>query len=130
MEGERTLRDEVEGLVAKWGKVAVLAAAKDVARGARGRTIEATPDEKEQLAALFYPIHRRYPEATFNFFAFLNKQKRAGVPVKVSIEILDRIAKTKPDNPWALVETIMAQDYPGFSWGTRSGGPRRVAEKP
>ncbi|MFQ5701439.1 MAG: hypothetical protein ACE5HU_06305, partial [Acidobacteriota bacterium] len=119
---EKTLHEDMIELVGRYGRDAVI----DTALGLRRRPlVDATPDEKAQLARMMDRLVR-YPDKVFNPFAFLQKQKAAGIPVKVTIEILERVVAVKPDEPWALIETIMRDDYPGFPWGTRTGGFRKV----
>lgn len=120
----RTLREEVMKLVARFGRAAVRTAVDAIDR--RASTL--TDNEHRRLAELRRALSF-YPERAFHFYRFLQAQKRAGVPVKVSIEILERVVAVKPLEPWALVSTIMVQDYPGFPWGTSRGGPRRVESR-
>lgn len=99
-------------LVRDFGRDAVLAAAQAVGRR---HTVDATRAEKERLAVLIDQLARVWGKG--QVFGFLTKQKAVGIPVAISLEILERIVAMRPANPWALVQHIMASDYPHYRWG-------------
>ena len=103
----------IHELAAKHGKAAVLAAAQAVGRREQ---FELSREQKERVAALIDALPQ-YSADVFNPFAFLQRQKAAGIPAAISIEILEIVVKRRPDRPWALISTVMHQDYPNYSWG-------------
>jgi hypothetical protein len=101
-------------LARRFGNRAVLDAAREIAR--RPQQGNATRAEMERIAELILKLPRA-SAAAFNPHAFIQKEIGAGIPAQITIEILERIVEVGPANPWALVNTIMAQDYPAYKWG-------------
>jgi hypothetical protein len=99
-------------LVQAHGREAVLAAAKAVGR--RSAVPEASRVERETLAGLIDGLRGVMEKSSV--FAFLTRQRTAGVPVAISIEILERVRDTRAVNAWALITRIMADDYPHYEW--------------
>jgi hypothetical protein len=100
-------------LAEQYGRPAVLAAAQEIGR--RSAVPEATREQREQLATLIDGLVGVMPKAAL--FALLARQRNAGIPIAISIEILERVQATRPANPWALVQHIMHSDYPHYPWG-------------
>ena len=76
---------------------------------------EVTREQKAALARLIDQLQGVWDK--HGVFGFLGRQKAGGVPVTISIEILERIVATRAVNPWAMVSKIMAEDYPSYKWG-------------
>lgn len=104
----------VAELVRQHGRAAVIAAAQAVER--HSPVPEATRDQKARLAALIDGLVGTMDKAAV--FALVARQRNAGIPIAVTIEILERIQATRPANPWALVEHILRTDYP-HHWRAR-----------
>ncbi len=107
------LQVAIAQLVQAHGREAVLAAAQQVGR--RSAVPEASRDEKEQLAVLIDGLRGVMDKSSV--FAFLTRQRTAGIPVAISIEILERVRDTRAVNAWTLITKVMAEDYPHYRWG-------------
>jgi hypothetical protein len=118
VEIDPALRAAVAALVQAHGKDAVIAAAE---QAGRRHPVEASRDELARIAALIDRLDGVMDKDAV--FAFLGKQRAMGIPVAISIEVLERVHATMARNPWALIRTIMREDYPHYRW---DGAPARM----
>lgn len=108
-----TIKEALDGLVAAGHQpAAILAVAMELRRP---RVVEATRDQRQRLADLIDRLEGilAKPEA----FKLVMMQKNAGIPVEVTLEVLQRVADFQPTNPWAFVNALMRKDYPHYKWG-------------
>lgn len=97
-------------LVAQHGPAAVRAAAETACRRP---VVEATDHQRARLATLIDQLAGCWPKAEILRLLMLHKTR--GIPVEISLELLDRVAAIRPANVWGFVNTVMRKDYPRWA---------------
>jgi hypothetical protein len=105
------LQVAIAQLVQQHGREAVLAAAQEVAR--RSPLPDATREERGHLARLITSLKGVWSRDEIMRCLMLHKGK--GIPVAISLEILDVVDRVRPANPWALINHVVHKDYPQWA---------------
>ena len=104
------LQVELARLVQAHGREAVRAACETALRR---QVVDASDEQRARLAMLIDRLAGCWPRDQVMRLLMLHKSR--GIPVEISLELLDRVASIRPANVWGLINTIMRKDYPTWS---------------
>jgi len=97
-------------LVAQHGRDAVQAACETACKR---MVVEASREQLARLRVIIDALRGCWERDQVMRLCMLHKTK--GVPVEITLEVLDRVVDIRPANPWGLINTIMRKDYPRWA---------------